>query len=72
MHFPADGIGVVAGGGDQKVQRLHARVTAALGHNVKKTAIRLCVQLVENDAMCIETVLVSDVGAEHLIVTPCR
>ena len=72
MHLPADAVLVISGGGDQKIQRLHSRIAAALGHDVKQLPVGLRVQLVEYHAVGIEAVLVVNIGAEHLIVASSR
>ena len=53
--------------GDQKVQRLHAGIAGALGHNIKELPVGLGVQLIEDDAMNIEAVLGIGLRRQHLI-----
>ena len=65
----ADGLRIVAGRGNEKVQRLHTGVAGAFGHNIKELAVRLGVQLIEHHAVGIETVLVAHIGREHLVDT---
>ena len=67
MHLPADGVGVVAGRGDQEVKRLHPRVAGALEHDIEQLSVRLRVQLVEDDAVGVEAVLVRHVRRKHLV-----
>ena len=65
----ADGFGIVAGRGDEKIQRLHSGVAGAFGHNIKELAVRLGVQLIEHHAVGVEAVLVSNICGEHLVDT---
>lgn len=65
----ADGLCIVAGRGDEEIQRLHTGVAGAFGHDVKELAIGLRVQFVEHHAVGVETVLVADIGGEHLVDT---
>jgi len=36
MNLPANAILVISGGRDQIIQRLHSRITADFGHDIKK------------------------------------
>ena len=72
MHLIADGIGVIARRGDQKVQRLHPRVAGALEHDVEELPVRLRVQLVENNAVSVEAVLVRHIRRQNLVGTVGR
>ena len=65
----ADGLCIVSGCSDEEIQRLHPGVTGAFGHNIKELAVRLGVQLVKHHAVGVETVLVADIGREHLVDT---
>ena len=65
----ADGLRIVAGRGDEKIQRLHTGIAGALGHNIKEFPVRLGVQLVKYHAVGVEAVFVADIGGEHLIDT---
>ena len=65
----ADGFRIVAGRGDEEIQRLHTGVAGAFGHNIKELAVRLGVQLIEHHAVGVETVLITDIGREHLVDT---
>ena len=58
MHLIADGIRIVPRRGDQEIKRLHPRITGALQHDVKQLSVRLRMQLIEDNAVGIETVLV--------------
>ena len=65
----ADGLCIVSGCSDEEIQRLHPGVTRAFGHNIKELAVRLGVQLVKHHAVGVETVLITDIGGEHLVDT---
>ena len=65
----ADGLRVVAGRGDEEIQRLHTGITGALGHNIKELTVRLGVQLIEHHAVGVEAVFVADICGEHLVDT---
>ena len=67
MHLPTDTVPIGARSGDQKEQRLLSRVTGAVGHNVIQQSVRLCVQLIEHDAMYVEAVLRIALCRQHLI-----
>jgi hypothetical protein len=67
MLLVADRVRVVPGGGDEEEQRLHPRVAGSFCHDVKELPVRLRVQLVEDDAVRVESVLVRDIGGEHLV-----
>ena len=69
VYLIADGLRIVAGRGDKKIQRLHTGVTGAFGHNIKELAVRLGVQLIEHHAVGVEAMLVADIGREHLVDT---
>ena len=69
VNFIADGFRIVAGRGDEEIQRLHTSVAGAFGHNIKEFAVRLRVQLIEHHAVGVETVFVADIGGEHLVDT---
>ena len=61
MLLVADGVGIVARRGYEEEQRLHPCIAGALGHDVKQLSVRLRVQLIEDNAVGIETVLVRHV-----------
>ena len=63
----ADGFRIVARRGNKKIQRLHTGIAGTLGHNIKQLAVRLRVQLIENNAVGVETVLVANVSGKHLV-----
>ena len=69
MYLIADGLRIIARRGDQKIQWLHSGITGTFGHNIKQLAVGLGVQLVEYHTVCIEAVLVADIGGEHLVDT---
>ena len=69
VNLIADGLRIVAGRGDEEIQRLHTSVAGAFRHNIKELAVRLGVQLIEYHAVGIEAVLVADIGGEHLVDT---
>ena len=60
-------MGVGSGGGDQEVQRLHAGIAGALGHDIKELSVGLCVQLVEHDAVDVEAMLRVGLRRQHLV-----
>ena len=68
MYLPGDGltIRVVARRGQHDPDRLLARVARAEGHDVPKVAVRLRVQLVENDAGRLVAVLGIGLRGQHL------
>ena len=72
MGFIADTICIRPRCSNQKIQRLHPRITGSLCHNIKEFSIRLGMQLVENDAVYIEAVLRISLGGQHLIEGVCR
>ena len=65
----ADGLRIVAGRGDKEIQWLHTGIAGAFRHNIKELAVRLGVQLVKYNAVGVETVLITDIGREHLVDT---
>ena len=65
----ADGLRIVAGRGDEEIQRLHSCIAGAFGHDIKELAVRLGVQLIEHHTVGVEAVLVADVGGKHLVDT---
>ena len=67
MHFPADGVSVGSGGGQEKPQRLLARVAAALRHDVIQRTGGLGMQLVKDAGGHIQAMLGSYLAGEHLI-----
>ena len=69
MDLIADGLRIIAGRGNEKIQRLHTGIAGAFGHDIKEFAVGLGVQLVEYHTVCIEAVLVADIGGEHLVDT---
>ena len=69
VYLIADGLRIVARRGDKEIQRLHTGVTGAFRHDIKELAVRLGVQLIEHNAVGVETVLVADIGGEHLVDT---
>ena len=69
VYLIADGLRIVSGCGDKEIQRLHTGVTGAFRHDIKELAVRLGVQLIEHNAVGVETVLVADIGGEHLVDT---
>ena len=69
MDLIADGLGVISGGGNKEVQRLHTSVAGTLGHNIKQLSVWLCVQLIEYNAVGVEAVLVADISGKHLVDT---
>ena len=68
----ADGLRIVAGRGDEEIQRLHTGIAGALGHNIKELAVWLGVQLIEHHAVGIKSVFVAHIGGEHLVDTARR
>ena len=71
VDFPADGVAVSARCGEQKPQRLFARVAAALRHDVVEGARGLGVQLVEDTGGHIQAVFGRHLAGEYLIDAPC-
>ena len=69
VNLIADGLRIVAGRGDEEIQRLHTSVAGAFRHNIKELAVRLGVQFVKHHAVGVETVLITDIGGEHLVDT---
>jgi len=63
----ADGIHVVAGGRDQKIQRLFSRVTGALRHDIKQLPVGLSMKLIEHHAADVEAVLGIGFRGQHLV-----
>ena len=68
----ADGLGVIARRGNEKIQRLHTGVTGALGHNIKQLSVWLRMQLIENNPVGIETMLIANVSGKYLVDTAGR
>lgn len=62
VNFIADGLGVIARRGDKKVQRLHAGIAGAFGHNIEQFSVWLGMQLIKNHAVGVETMLVADIS----------
>ena len=69
MDLIADGLRIIAGRGDEEIQRLHTSVAGAFGHNIKELAVRLGVQFVEYHTMSVKSVLVADISREYLVDT---
>ena len=69
VDLVADGLRIVAGRGDEEIQRLHTGVAGAFGHDVKEFAVGLGVQLVKYHAVSVKAVLVAHIGREHLVDT---
>ena len=67
MYLPADGVAVGARRGQEKPQRLSARVARPLCHHVVERAGGLGVQLVEDTGGHIQAVLGRHLAGEHLI-----
>ena len=64
-----DGLRIIAGRGDEEIQRLHPSIAGAFGHDIKELAVRLRVQFIEYHTVSVEAVLVADIGREHLVDT---
>ena len=69
MYLVADGFRVVAGGGNEEIQRLHTGIAGAFGHNIKQLSVGLGMQLVKHHAVGVETVLVANIRRKHLVDT---
>lgn len=69
VDLVADGLRIVAGRGDEEIQRLHTGVAGAFGHDVKELAVGLGVQLAKYHAVSVKAVLVAHIGREHLVDT---
>ena len=67
MYLIADGVGIVAGRGDQKVKRLHPGVPGALEHDVKEFPVGLGMQFIEDHAVGVETMLIRHIRRQHLV-----
>ncbi|MPM44026.1 hypothetical protein SDC9_90704 [bioreactor metagenome] len=67
MHLPADAILIVSGCCDKKIQRLHSRVTAAFGHDIKEFPVRLGMQLIKYHTVGVKAVFVTNIGRQHLV-----
>ena len=68
VNLIADGLCIVAGRGDEEIQRLHTGIAGAFRHDIKEFAIWLGMQLIEHHAVGIETVLVAYVVLLHPVV----
>ena len=68
----ADGLRIIAGRGDKKIQRLHTGIAGAFCHDIKELAVGLGVQLIEHHAVGIKSVFVAHIGGEHLVDTARR
>ena len=71
VNLIADGFRIVAGRGDEEIQRLHTGIAGAFGHNIEELAVGLGVQLIEHHAVGIKSVFVAHIGRKHLIDTAC-
>ena len=69
MYLIADGLRIIAGCGNEEIQRLHTGIAGAFGHDIKEFAVGLGVQLIEYHTVCIEAVLVADISREYLVDT---
>ena len=67
MRLVADGMRVRPGRRDQEIQRLHTSVAGAFGHDVEQFSVGLRMQLVENDAVDIKSVLAVRFRRQNLI-----
>lgn len=65
----ADGLCIVSGRGDEEIQRLHTSIAGAFGHDIKELAVRLRVQFIKYHTVGIKSVLIADIGREHLVDT---
>ena len=69
MDLITDGLRIITGRGNEKIQWLHTGIAGAFGHNIKQLPVRLRVQLIEHNAVSVESVLVADIGRKHLVDT---
>ena len=65
--FITDGMGIRSGSRNKKVQRLRPGITGAFGHDIKQLPVRLRVQLVEDHAAYVKTMLAIGISREHLV-----
>ena len=69
VDLVADGLRIITGRGDEKIQRLHTGIARAFCHDIEEFTVWLGVQLIEHHAVGVKAVLVADIGREHLIDT---
>ena len=72
MLFKTHRISVCSGCRDQEKQRLCSCITGTLGHDIKQFSVRLCMQLIKNHRMDIQTMLGICLCRQHLIETVGR
>ena len=67
VNFIADWICVRSGCGDEKIQRLHSRITGAFGHNIEQLSVRLCMQFIKHNPVNIKAMFGISFCRKHLI-----
>lgn len=72
MNLPADAVLVISGGGDQKYSGCILASPLPLVITSYNFLFGWVCRLIEHHAMGVKTVLVADVGGEHLINAPGR
>ena len=69
VNLITDGLRIIAGRGDEEIQRLHPGIAGAFGHDIKEFAVRLRVQFIEYHTVSVEAVLIADICGKHLVDT---
>ena len=67
MLFKTHGIPVCPGCRDQEEQRLCSGITGTLGHDIEQFPVRLCVQLIKDDRMDVQSMLCVCLCRQHLV-----
>ena len=67
MYLIADAVSVRSGCGDEKIQRLHSRITGAFGHNIKQLSVRLRMKFIKYDSVNVKAMLGVGFCRKHLI-----
>ena len=67
MLFKTHGIPVCPGCRNQEEQRLCPGITGTLGHDIEQFPVRLCVQLIKDDRMDIQSMLCVCLCRQHLV-----
>ena len=57
MRFITNRMRVRPSRGDEKIQRLHSRITGTFGHNIKQLSVRLRMQFIKYHSVNVETML---------------
>ena len=72
MYLITDGVRIIPGCCNKKIQRLHTGITRTLGHYIIEFSIWLGVQLIKDYSVCIKAMLVCNIRRQNLVGTVGR